>query len=425
MDLSAVCARRLTLRVIDRVNQSACNQSTLLWSYLLDVPTALSCPQVLTAVVRLLGSLMQQSNRCAAAVASRLMDRCLQLAVECGSGSGNGAAGGSYGAAASAATAALAGQRLDACLHFATQLVSLGAGGGAAPAAAPPLPTDAALLLCMPRLLPLARLGRSSTRRQMLELCSALLPAARLLQQAAEARAAAGGEAAVQPTAAGGGQACPGPAPAYQAALLAALCSGTSDRDATLRAKALGCLERHAQLLADKLGSSGAAAADAAATGAVAGAAGSLHGSSSSSGERDVSGPLLQALCGRCVGLRLCVSGCSGQRAGLQEGRAFLATGLLSTTWHIQQPITCDHPAPALISSTACWSAGCWTRVPACASGPCRCWAPSPCTCSSSSGSSPAGRLLPGWQRQYCRWPASCWGCALTQPCTREMRESR
>jgi hypothetical protein len=195
---------------------------------------------------------MQQSSRAGVAIVSRLAGRIQLLAASCSS-NGAGAGAGTAAAAAAAATAAaaaLAGQQLDACLHFASLLAAPGSTH-----------LQAALLLCLPQLLPLARIARSSTRRLLLDLCSSLLPSAAAQQLA--------------PAAAGAAAATGSPA-TYQSALLATVISRLGDKGATLRAKALGCLEKHAQLLA-------------------------VHLSSAAGG--DAAQRFHPALCGRCVGV--------------------------------------------------------------------------------------------------------------------------
>ena len=141
----------------------------------------------------------------------------------------------------------------------------------------------AGLLLCLPRLLPLARHGRASTRRLCLDLFSSLLQAATHLPAAPppvgspQAGGAEGtGVSLLRPE---GRVQC-------QCALLAAMCASLSDRDATLRAKALACLERHAGLVAAALSTSPAAAA---------GSSGSDRGGAGAS----LGAALLQAVRGR------------------------------------------------------------------------------------------------------------------------------
>lgn len=202
-------------------------------------PAGLTSDQVLAAAARLVANVMQQSSRAGFSVISRLADRIQQLAAAASSGGGHGSRD-----AAAAAAAAAAEQQLNACLHFAALL----AATGGAPQLQP------ALLLCLPPLLPLARHGSSSTRRLMLDLCRALLPAAeRLPRPSTRAHASGAKDAAVLPAAA----AATSPAQAISSALLAAVVSRLGDRDATLRAKALACLEKHAPLAAAHLSSAG------------------------------------------------------------------------------------------------------------------------------------------------------------------------
>lgn len=231
--------------------------------------------QVLTGVARLVSGISQQSSRASVAIASRLAERLQSLAAQAGAEGGR-----------DAGAAALAGQQLDACLQFAAML-----------AAAPGASTlPAALLLSLPTLLPLLRQPSSSTRRLALDLCGTLLPIAARLPSASTASAAAAStpdaEAAGEPAEAAGepadlaadGGGAPQPVPQqgasedYRQALLAAVVSRLNDKDATLRAKALGVLEKHARLAATCLGSG---------AGAEAGAGGALQS------------PLLSALCGR------------------------------------------------------------------------------------------------------------------------------
>ncbi|KAL4443283.1 hypothetical protein ABPG75_011020 [Micractinium tetrahymenae] len=222
----------------------------------------------LAAAARLMSSIAQHSSRAGMVVAARLADRCAELA-----------AAGTTGARASdaaVAAAALAGQRLDACLHFAALLTAAsGAAGGAGPSA-----LAAGLLLCLPRLLPLARMGRASTRRLCLDLFSALLTAATQLPAVQPTQA---GPQTDSMAAAGALPAAGSAATACQSALLAAICAGLSDKDATLRAKALACLEKHAGLVALLLSSPPSATPT----------------DGSSRGSADVGSELLQALCGR------------------------------------------------------------------------------------------------------------------------------
>ncbi len=226
--------------------------------------------QALAAAARLLGSVAQQSSRAGVAIASRLTDRCAELAAA--------SASGPRASDAAVAAASLAGQRLDACLHF---VAALAAPHGPAGRAEPPA-LAAGLLLCLPRLLPLARISRSSTRRLCLDLFSQLLQAA--AQLPAPQRPAEGPQAdGTQGTAAGSSSAYS--SATCQSALLAALCAGLADRDATLRAKALACLERHASLVAEVLSESAGAAA--------------AGGNSREGGGAGVGNALLQGLRGR------------------------------------------------------------------------------------------------------------------------------
>lgn len=239
----------------------------------------------------MLAGLAQQCSHAGLAVVGRLVSRCEELAADSSAGSG-GAAG---------AAAGLAGLRLDACLSFAAAMLAA-PGGGA---------TAAPLLLCLPRLLPLARSPRGTTRRLVLDVCSGLLPAAAQRPVAAPRQPAAEHE---QPAAehpgegasgeAGGGEPaadckmgeCRAPE-ALQTALLAALAADLSDKDATLRAKALACLERHSALLAAHLSACTAAG-----------------GGSSSSAGAAVCNAWLAALCGRYgtrLGANPHVAGCT------------------------------------------------------------------------------------------------------------------
>lgn len=218
---------------------------------------------------------MHQSRRAGAAIVARLTDRIQQAAAAASRAGGN------------AGATALAAQEADACLHFAVLLAGTGSGGA----------LQAALLLRLPQLLPLARSPGSSTRRLMLDLCSALLPSVaqlpfdpaaatphRAAVQAVEADAAdpavAAGAAAVAQT-----TLLPHPSLAYRSALLAAVISRLEDKDATLRAKALSCQEKHASLAAAHLSAAAAAAV-------------------SGSGIGGSCDALLQALCGRWASRR-------------------------------------------------------------------------------------------------------------------------
>lgn len=240
---------------------------------------------VLATAARLVSGVMQQSSRAGAALIGHLADRLAQLSAASLASSSSSRAGAAAAAAATAA-AAVAGQQLDACLHFAALL-----GGSST------LPLQAALLLCLPRLLPLVRHPSSTTRRLALDLCTALLPPASQLPRltVAPEEAAAEGPADCEDehgaaAAAAEGEAPAEPAPAvqppaaqlsYRDVLLTALVSRLSDRDATLRGKALGCLGKHAQLAAAHLQEAAAAGA----------AAGGSAGPASSG--------LLPALCAR------------------------------------------------------------------------------------------------------------------------------
>lgn len=186
-------------------------------------------------MARVLGSVMQQSRRAGAAAVAALTERTQQLAAA----SGGGVRGG-RDAQAAAAAAAVAGQQLDACLQF----IGLLAGASGTPM------LQAALLACLPQLLPLAHHASASTRRLALDLCAALLPAAARLPPPA---AAAGDADAVKADAA----AAVTPAQALTGALLAAVVGRLADKDATLRAKALACLEKHAAAAAAHLDGGG------------------------------------------------------------------------------------------------------------------------------------------------------------------------
>ena len=197
---------------------------------------------------------MHQSRRAGAAIVAGLVGR-IQQAAAAASKSGRDASG-----------AALASQQMDACLHFAVLLAGTGGSSGGA--------LSAALLLRLLQLLPLARSPSSSTRRLMLDLCTALLPtvaqlpfnpaAAAAQRTAAQAEPAAAGTEAVAANAAPLTPAAH-PSQAYRAALLAAVVSRLDDKDATLRAKALSCLEKHAGVVAAHM------SAPATASGAAAG----------------------------------------------------------------------------------------------------------------------------------------------------------
>lgn len=226
--------------------------------------------QALTAAARLLHSIAQRSSRAGVAITARLVDRCVELA----------AASTPQPRSSDTATAgaAMAGQRLDACLHFAALLAA--PPGSASGAVTPAL--AGLLLLCLPRLLPLARLPRASTRRLCLDLFSLLLSAAAQLPAAQLAQA--GTQAGSPKAAVVAPPACGSAGAACQSALLAALCAGLADRDANLRAKALVCLERHARLVAVTLSRTDEATAGS----SIVQEAGAV-----------VSGALLQALRGR------------------------------------------------------------------------------------------------------------------------------
>lgn len=197
--------------------------------------------------VQLVGSVHQQCSKAGVAFIAGLTDLTLQLAD-----------------GSPVAAAAVAGQQLDACLQFFTLLT-----------AGPASQLHVAVLLACPRLLPLASACRSSTRRLVLDLCSNLLPAAARLVPNSERQVAAGCSAAERAMGDGAVQECkkgeaapvsvsapPLPpslpvtaAPSLQSLLLAALLGRLGDRNATLRAKVLGCLERHVQLVAAHLSS--------------------------------------------------------------------------------------------------------------------------------------------------------------------------
>lgn len=189
---------------------------------------------MLTAAARVLARVMQQSRRAGAAAVAALTERIQLLAAATG-----GSARGSRDAQAAAAAAAVAGQQLDSCLQFAGLLA--GASGT-------PL-LQAALLACLPQLLPLLQHASASTRRLALDLCAALLPAAaRLPQTASGGDGGSAAEAALAPVA---------PAQALTGALLSAAVSRLGDKDATLRAKALACLEKQGAVAAAHLGGDG------------------------------------------------------------------------------------------------------------------------------------------------------------------------
>lgn len=192
---------------------------------------------------RLVGSVMHQSRRAGAALVAGLVGR-IQQASAVASKSGK-----------QASSTALAAQQLDAGLHLVVQLAGTGGSGSSA------LPV--ALLLRLPQLLPLARSPGSSTRRLMLDLCTELLPTVQQLPcnpvaavaQRTASQAQAGAEPAVPGAEAAAADAAAltppaHPSQAYRAALLAAVMGRLEDKDATLRAKALSCLEKHSGLVA-------------------------------------------------------------------------------------------------------------------------------------------------------------------------------
>ncbi|PRW50755.1 NRT1 PTR FAMILY -like [Chlorella sorokiniana] len=200
--------------------------------------------QVLAGAARLVASVMHQSRRAGVSIVARLADRIQQAAAAASRASKD------------AGAAALAAQECDACLHFAVLLAGSSGGGGGSGA------LQAALLLRLPQLLPLARSPSSSTRRLMLDLCSALLPsAAQLPFSPAAAAAAAVPSPAAEAAAAAPAEEPPtppaNPRQAYRAALLAAVVGRLEDKDATLRAKALSCLEKHASLVAAHMNAAG------------------------------------------------------------------------------------------------------------------------------------------------------------------------
>ena len=184
---------------------------------------------------------MQQSSRAGASIVCRLAQHSEQLA-------------GGRGAAASAAAGA--GDQLDACLHFLSLLAGSGGAG-----------VQAALLLCLPRLLPLAGQERATSRRLLLDVLASLLPAAQQLSQGGAT--APGSQLCSSPqVACSNGSALerqPEPRPIV-AALLSAVVGRLHDRDASLRGKALGCLERHSALLAGQLSRQGGNGSPAAAS---------------------------------------------------------------------------------------------------------------------------------------------------------------
>lgn len=259
--------------------------------------------QVLAGAARLVGSVMLQSRRAGSAIVGRLTDR-IQQAAAVASRAGK-----------DAGAAALAAQEQDACLHFAVLLAGTSGGGT----------LQAALLLRLPQLLPLARSPGSSTRRIMLDLSSALLPSVAQLPfnpapaapRPAAVPVAEGAEPAADATAAAVAPAAPpaDPKQACRTALLAAVISRLEDKDATLRAKALGCLEKHASMVAMHLSAAAAQASS---------------GSSGSGSGDGTSSTLLQALRGRWA------AGCL-----LQSGRVELHEAALQVAW-LNVPHACN-----------------------------------------------------------------------------------
>lgn len=259
--------------------------------------------QVLAGAARLVGIAMHKNRRAGAAIVARLTDRIQQAAVAASR------------AGRDAVAAALAAQEADAYLHFAVLLASSDGGGA----------LQAALLLRLPQLLPLGRSPSSSTRRLLLDVCSALLPsvarlpfspAAAVPQCAAvQAAEAAGADPAAAAAAGLVAQPTPPPHPtqAYRSALLAAVVSRMEDKDATLRAKALSCLEKHASMAAAHLNAATAA-----------------HDVGSVSSDA-----LLQALCGRWA--------CSETACASSDVVLLRVKCLSSQTHSCSQPAAASH----------------------------------------------------------------------------------
>eukprot|EP00887_Chlorella_sp_A99_P001044 scaffold14.g1044.t1 len=172
-------------------------------------------PQVLAACAELLEHTMVQSSAAGASAVAWVVDHAVCLATP-----------------ARGAVDASRQQQLESWLGFAGALAS---GGGAA--------TRGALLLSLGQLIPLGCQGRAGVRRALLDLLSRLAAAPH------PASGAAGGGGG-----GGGGSASAGSAvQACQAACLDAMIHLLRDKDANLRAKALGCLDSHAALLAGLL----------------------------------------------------------------------------------------------------------------------------------------------------------------------------